>query len=488
MPDLFGSFDPSENQRDIISDDHQLFGAAGNRGSRKTTAFLWKVCDLAERFCFEGFIGRLHRKYLYETTYALWRKLFPAKEWANVFESGGGKGEEEPDYITFASGTKIHLIPMSDIDRVRGGNFGMFFIDQMEECSQGAWGDSVKVLRGEVWQNFEDGGVVKRVDVGGQYRRGMFTVNKKRGWYWIKRLFIDHIGHDRKPLDPAVVRRMRLKELPHDENKKFWAEGYYDNIIANAKSQQEIDFEVYGRDPSEWGLVFPEFDRELHMKHFEFSDPEFRDARFYLGYDEGFDVPSAFIFAAVTPDGSHYFRAEHYAARMGLAAHKEAIEKIAKRIGFPLDRDRTTFIADPSISGKKDGNGVSITDQWVPLGFYWNNGSRNEKSGLELMRTLMMPDAEKKVRFFIHKDDCPNFTEEVADACYDEEKPGKVAARCTMHAVDGARYVCLEARAPKPPVLVRSTSGTWDQILSPKRQKEGWLAPSTYRGPWMVPP
>jgi len=493
MPDLFGGFDPSPNQMDIVQDEHQLFVVAGNRGSRKTTACLWKYCDLAINYEFEGFIGRFHRKYLYETTYALWRKLFPAKEWQHIFEAGGGKGEEEPDYIKFASGTKIHLIPMSDIERVRGGNFGMFLIDQLEECNQGAWADSVKVLRGEVWEKFNDRGIEKRRDVGAMHRRGMATINKKRGWYWIKRLFIDHIGFDRKPLAPEVVERMRIKELPYDENKKFWAEGYYDNIIANAQSQAEIDFEVYGKDPSAWGLVFPEFDRDTHMKAFEFSDPELREAVFYLGYDEGFDVPSAFMFCAVTPDGTHWVRAEHYAAGMGLAAHAEKLHEIAARIGFPLDEEsqrsgRVTLIADPSISGKKDGDGVSITDQWAPLGFFWNNGSRNEKSGHELMRTLMMPDADKRVKFVVHKDDCPNLAEELSDAYYDEEDPkgGKILKRCKMHAVDGVRYFVLEARTPRKFIPKPSLDSTWHQVLNLK-SGQGWLAPSSYRGPWMVP-
>lgn len=484
--DIFGGFDPSPNQLDICADDHTLFVVAGNRGSRKTTAVSWKTMDIFSNFETEGFIGRFHRKYLYETTLSLWKQLFPPKEWQHIYEFGGGKSAEEPDYMKFASGSICHLIPLSDIDRVRGGNFGLFFIDQLEECKQKVWNDSVKVLRGPVWQTINQGGKIIKRDVGAQMRRGLATINKNRGWYWIRRLFIDKVDFNRKPIAAHIAARMRIKELPHDENKKFWSEGYYDNIIANAQSQAEIDFEVYGKDPSEFGLVFPELDREPHTKRFEFSDPELRDASFYLGYDEGFDVPSAFVFMAVTPDGTHWVRAEHYMAGWNVAQHAEKLKEIAKRIGFPLHRDTCRMVADPAIGGKGKGYGIGLDDQWKPHGFFWNMGSKKEGSGLEIMRTLMMPDADRKVRFIVHPDDCPEVWEDMSDAYYDEDKPGKILKRCRMHGCDSVRYVCLEARKPHhfqpPPNL----NGTWKQLLAMK-PGEGWLAPSDHSKLWMVP-
>lgn len=460
--DVYGGLDLTDFQRDLLSDTHTLIVGAGNRGSHKTSTSLMRIMDVCEKYPgIEGFIGRMVKKDLYKTIVSEWKKLYPPKLWEQVYTFEPSTSTE-PEYIRFKNGSLIHLLPLKDIDRIRGANLGFFLIDQLEECPQKVWRDAVKVLRGSVWEEIKDenGNVIERRDVGETVRFGLATVNKNRGWYWIKRLFVKGIGFDKKPLPQSVIDRMRLIEPPVDENAQFWKEGYYDLIVANAESQSEIDFEVYGKDPDEFGLVFPEFHRDTHTCKFEFNEPKFKDAAFMIGYDEGFDVPSAFLFLAITPDGTHWWRAEHYAARMTISQHQAKLMEISNTIGFPLNPQFCRYVADRSISGKMDGNGISIADQWGKV-WPWENGKKDPPSAWIRMRELMILDEQDKSKWMVHEEDCPNFLEEIEEAEYDTDKPGKLLRRCKDHALDTAGYMTLtamQAWEKRAPVDLRGTT------------------------------
>jgi hypothetical protein len=474
--DLFAGDTPSQTQREILADDHRYLVVAGNRGSRKTTACLWKVMS----FCLlhpgvEGIMGRYIKKDLYVTTYSLWKKRFPQAQWGDVWIPEGGTSEE-PDRIRFANGSVIHLIPLKDIDRFRGGNIGFFFIDQLEECPPKVLRDCIKLLRDPVWYTYEDEkGAVRTQDVGAGRRMGLATVNKNRGWYWIKRLFVSKIGFDKLPLRPHVAERLHIIEPPFDENRKLWEEGYYDDIIAAADSQAEIDFEVYGKDPSEWGLVFPDLDRSVHTAKFEFSG--LTDASYMLVYDEGFDVPSCFLFLAFTPDEHMWVRCEHYQARMTITEHQMAVRRIAERIGFPLNPSRTRYVCDRAIFGPRDGFGRSIADQWGLSEWPWIGGPKQQRDGLSRIRYLMEPATPGgKPRFTIHEEDCPETLAEMEDAWYDEERPGKLAHRCKDHALDCLCYGALAALTPSEFRSPPNLDGTMKQFREARGRGRGWVA------------
>ena len=131
-----------------------------------------------------------------------------------------------------------------------------------------------------------------------------------------------------------------------------------------------------------------------------------------------------------------------------------------------------------------DGNGVSIAEQWGPRQWPWENGSRDEVGGLSIARTLMQPDSQKKVKFFIHETDCPNLTEQVMDATYDDERPGKLMKRCVDHLLDCVRYFCLIARQPNPLLPQPNQDGKWLRDprtlkVSLTQRNRSWLAPSS---------
>ena len=487
MPAIFMGRTPRPSQVRICKARERFIVAAGNRYPGKTTASLWRIMDFCLVFprC-EGFMGRWFKKNLYGTTLALWRKLFPFPEWADVFDYKGGT-ELEPEYIQFKNGSLIYLVPLQHHEeKLRGGNFNFGLIDQMEECPKKVWTQAVASVREEpMWTEDRNGKLVRYEGVSRRFV--LATVNKTREWYWIKRMFKDF-----KDVEPEDRSKYLLIENAWDENKEAVNDGFYRDLKANATSDAQIAFEVYGEDPSEFGLVFPDFGERTHTKKFEFTDDVFKNASFYLGYDEGWNPdPSAFIFLAITPDGTHWYRAEHMQARWTISKHAAKLEEIAAKIGFPLTAKAFRPVADPTIIGKRDGYGVSIADQWGALDrkWSWEGGTRDEIGSLSLMKTLMQPDESGKHRFWVHSEDCPNLTEQLAEAEYDPDRPGAMFKRCVVHCLDAARYPTAASKTPleyRPPP---ETEGkwAWDQrthklSLAPKGKS--WLAPSRGEQDW----
>src|SRR6185503_5359065 len=496
MVDLYGGLDPRPTQRRVMKCRKRFICVAGNRYPGKTTAAEWKIMD----FCLanpgvEGFIGRWEKTRLYSTTIALWRKLFPVAEkgeepteWNGVYKFVP-EDSLEPDFIKFKNGSLIHILNLQKhADKLRGGNFSFGLIDQMEETTPQVWTDAVGSTRAPVWMRDENPPYAysldkrgKKINLSDERRFIIATVNKTREWYWIRRLFKDHKTIDRKELAPNEALRYELIENPWDENKEAVEGGFYEDLKSSATSQADIMFQVYGEDPSEFGLVFPDLDRRTHGKRFEFSD--LKDASYFIGYDEGFrPAPSAFLFMAITPDGTHWWRAAYKKSHTGIPQHKATLHEIANRIGFPLFPTSCRYVADPSVSGKMDGMGATIADQWGIRDWPWENGSRDEVAGLEIMRTLMQKDATGKTKWVMHEDDCEDFWDELGDASYDEERPGKILKRCVKHLIDTARYMVLKARAPYERVEPVNPDGKWTWNPTSKkvqlaRKGLSWLAP-----------
>jgi hypothetical protein len=475
---LYGGRKPRPTQEKILVAPNRFICAAGNRYPGKTTASLWRVM----KFCMEnpgvdGFIGRWHKKKLYGTTIALWKELFPLPEWEPVYEFSGGSSVE-PDYIKFKNGSLIHLLPLQHYDEnLRGGNFSFGLIDQMEECPKAVWTQAVASVRGAVWLKNPDppydfvlDRYSRRTNASDKLRFIIATVNKNREWFWIKHLFVQ-----KKGVDPQDVDRYLLLENKWDENEQAVQGGYYRDLAANSSSEAQLRMEVYGEDPSEYGLVFAELAYSTHVKAFEFAD--LKNPSFMLGYDEGWNpAPSAFIFMAVTPDGKYWIRAEHQAARCTLATHQQKLHEIANQIGFPLRAGECRFVADPTILGKRDGNGISIAEQWGRQ-YPWEGGTRDEQGAFSFMRSLITPDAMGRHRFTIHPD-CPQLFEQMSEAEYDVDNPGFLMKRCTVHLLDAAKYPTAASRVPSAVMPAPKLDGTWHQFRAAREGKRSWLAPS----------
>lgn len=473
--DLYSGWTPRETQAKFLADRHRFCAIIGNRGSMKTTSAIWRTMQLSATIPHNiGLIGRWKKTDLYTTTIRGWMECYPRDVYGHIWEFFGGIQEPEGIRVrnarsgSYEDGTTIFLASLQLMDKYRGGNFGFFFVDQLEECHPLVWGDLVKVLR--------------LACVPLAQRFGYVTVNKRKEYWWIRRLFIEK----KALLKNADMSRYHYFTPRWDENVEYVRDGYYRDIEASARTESEIAFEVYGEDPECFGAVFPDFSDPAHLRAFEFKDLG-ENLAYYLGYDEGYDVPSAFLFCGVTRDGTHWFRAEHYRARMGLAAHKEAITRLAERIGFPLDR-RTNYIADCAIFGKMDGNGVSIADQWGS-DWPWRGASKDRVSGWERIRALQELGSNGKPRFFVHPTDCPNFVEEIREAVYDANRPGKGAweKRCEDHAADSARFICQASQEPavfNPPLRV---PGSFRDLQEARKRGRGWVAPGLAFRPTLLP-
>jgi hypothetical protein len=490
--DLYGGRQLRPTQKRVMDATERFICVVGNRFPGKTTAALWKMMRFSIRNpSVETFIGRWHKKKLFTTTVALWRELFPMPEWEAAYKFQP-EGSIEPDYIRFSNGSLIHLLPLQHYNEVlRGGNFSAGLIDQMEECPKDVWTQAVASVRGPVWlrretfpYHFVTDAHGNRQNLSEERRFVIATVNKSPDWFWIRQIFLEH-----KSIEPRDIHRYALLENKWDENKEAVESGYYRDLSANISSESQRAFEVYGEDPSHFGLVCPDFSTHTHLKPFEFQD--LGHISYWIGYDEGFDAPSSFLFVAIKEDGSIWVRREVYAARKKIWEHQAALREAAQEIRFPLHRDSAHFVADSAIQGKRDGNGVSIAEQWGRQ-WPWLPGTKDVAGTLDKLRTLMSPH-DGNTRLFIHPQDCPFLVEQLQDATYDPDRPGKILRRCVVHSIDALRYIIGAHSAPHKLTQKNNHEGLWHfdtrlkitRLAPPNRS---WLAPSRPQQHLFVPP
>jgi hypothetical protein len=136
-----------------------------------------------------------------------------------------------------------------------------------------------------------------------------------------------------------------------------------------------------------------------------------------------------------------------------------------------------------------DGNGVSIADQWGNE-WPWRGASKDRISGWERMRRLQEVREDGKPRFYVYASECPFFMDELREAMYDPEKPGKgaFANRCDDHALDAFRMLAQASQEPSVFVPIIHQSGSFRDFREAQKKGLGWEAPSLNLNPILLLP
>ena len=136
--DLFGPHTPNPSQILFCNHPakHVMWGGAVRGG--KTWALWWAMVELAWAYPNNLLVvGRWVKDHLYNSTFATFKRLFPA----TAYPMKCHPNDEEPDEIRFPNGSKILLVPLSDRKRWPGAELGGFGIDQAEQCTRETWTD-----------------------------------------------------------------------------------------------------------------------------------------------------------------------------------------------------------------------------------------------------------------------------------------------------------------------------------------------------------
>jgi phage terminase large subunit-like protein len=203
--------------------------------------------------------------------------------------------------------------------------------------------------------------------------------------------------------------------------------------------EDEKQMRLYGQFTRLGGLVYPEFDKQIHViPHFE---PDPRQFTILAGMDFGADHPTAFILIGVDVSGQVYVFRE-YKAVAPINDHKAAFHRMLLSNGSKLPVKRV--FADPS------ARQASIDLRQSPNPVITYPGNRDRAVGISLIRQLLK-DGDIMI-----SDACPQLIYEFEhhqrkDPDRDGGQKDADVKKTNDDLLDSCRYVCASHFKPKKP-------------------------------------
>ncbi len=259
------------------------------------------------------------------------------------------------------------------------------------------------------------------------------TMTPLKGLSWVyDRIYVN----DRNDKD-IVSFFMSWEDNPYLSEKELQA-------LESTLSPQELEARKYGRFVSVGGLVYGEFDANIHVIEPFAVPPEWQDN---ISIDPGYTNPLSCHFYACDGDGNVYVAGEHYAAEMTVEQHVEEIDALARELGWK--RSETGYLEaliDSAATQRTAASQRSVSDLFLEHGILCNpRVNKGKFAGIqrvkEYLRLRTGADGEKHPKLFVF-DTCVNMIREFKTyrwASNLREEPRKE----NDHAMDELRYYIM---------------------------------------------
>lgn len=244
---------------------------------------------------------------------------------------------------------------------------------------------------------------------------------------------------------------------------------------------EEIEAAAFGRYAALTGLVYSEFDPDVHVVE-PFIIPA--DWCIAVGIDHGLNNPTAAEFVAISKDGAAYACMEYVATERTAYQNACYIKEITARL-FP--RNRFLFYAIDASTKSREGTSLTTTvhSEYNRAGVYCKTRHASVESGVnlvkELMRIKVSPDGHKYSRFYMFRPTdkfhgVPILMREMRQYAWEAisgrravdppERPRRYASHC----LDGLRY-CLQER---PTWITLDNSAYTDSMFQASSKRLGY--------------
>ena len=206
------------------------------------------------------------------------------------------------------------------------------------------------------------------------------------------------------------------------------------NEMTSSMSEEGLESRRYGRFHSGTGLVYSEFDPDIHVIE-PFDVPtQWQDT---MSIDPGLNNPLSCHWYAVDGDGVVYVVAEHYMAGKDVAYHAEAIKKISHDINWKKDKfGRLSALMD-SAANQRTLSGVrSVAELFSDNGITVNTHVNKDLfSGINRVKSYLKP-VEGTPKLYIFKN-CVNMIREIKGYFWGNDD---APVKRDDHAMDELRY------------------------------------------------
>lgn len=207
--------------------------------------------------------------------------------------------------------------------------------------------------------------------------------------------------------------------------------------LSASLSSDSLQTRRYGRFKSSSGLVYPEFDENVHVIE-PFDIPfEWQDT---ISIDPGLNNPLSAHWYAVDYDGNIYVVAEHFEGGRDIDYHADCIKKICQKLGWKRDfSGRISALIDSAANQKTLAYSKSVTELFYEKGINANpRVNKDMFSGIQRVKQyLKVVDGKPKIFIFAS---CVNLIRELKSYRWqDNDLPVKK----DDHALDELRYYLM---------------------------------------------
>jgi phage terminase large subunit len=233
-------------------------------------------------------------------------------------------------------------------------------------------------------------------------------------------------------------------------------------------SKQDQLSRRFGKFSTAEGLVYPEFDQNVHVIE-PFDVP--KEWQCDLSIDPGLTNPTSCHFYAVDFDGNIYVVAEHFEAGQSVDFHVDKINAIANKLGWKRDeKGRLHALIDSAANQRTLASQKSVAELFCERGIVVNtNVNKDLYSGIQRIKSLF---EQRPPKIYIFKN-CVNLIRELKSYWWGNgDRPKKV----DDHALDELRYFIMSRPRPqKPPLPPKSEIQTDKEKLMRECRRERWM-------------
>ena len=220
--------------------------------------------------------------------------------------------------------------------------------------------------------------------------------------------------------------------------------------LTETLSQDQLESRRYGRFKSGTGLVYPEFDENVHVIE-PFSIPkEWQDN---ISIDPGLNNPLSAHWYAVDFDGNVYVVAEHFEAGKDVVYHSQKIKEICKNIGWKTSRNgRIEALIDSAANQRTLASTKSVSELFYEQGILVNaNVNKDLFSGIQRVKQYLNLN-KKSPRLFVFKN-CVNLIRELKSYFWGS---GDTPRKVDDHSLDELRYYLMTKPNLEKPIIEKS--------------------------------
>jgi hypothetical protein len=210
------------------------------------------------------------------------------------------------------------------------------------------------------------------------------------------------------------------------------------DALTKTLTADQLESRRYGRFKSSSGLVYPEFDENVHVLKTPFDlPPEWQDT---ISIDPGLNNPLSAHWYAVDYDGNIYVVAEHFEAEKDISHHAKKIWEISEKLGWKRDGGGfLNALIDSAANQKTLASSRSVTELFYDFKIKANPRVNKEMfSGIQRVKQyLKVTDGRAKIYIFPC---CVNLIRELKSYRWGEgDNPKKI----DDHALDELRYYIM---------------------------------------------